>query len=98
MVSIQSYDENLSFKNWLRSGGIITYGVWLGGQVLNANSTVHWLNGDTSTYTKWQTGEPNELAVTCVHMGYRNTTEWYNYYCDNTNEIAIVCQRRLRFI
>ena len=61
LVVIDDQDENdaVSTLAWAETGG---YTSWIGFTDATVEGTFLWVDGSTSTYTSWNSGEPNDYA------------------------------------
>ena len=67
LATITSQMEQDYINSLLLFGSKNTY--WLGGE--EHNGIVEWITGETSTYSNWDSGEPNGSSENYIHM-YRN--------------------------
>lgn len=69
LATINDLDENdFIFSEW--ADNPMTGGLWLGLNDVAANSQWVWVSGESSSFTYWQPGEPNNAGgnETYVHM------------------------------
>ena len=62
---------------------------WIGYNDIDAEGTWEWIDGSTSTYTNWNSGEPNDLfGEDCATFSYSGN--WNDWAC--TNSTSYLCE------
>jgi C-type mannose receptor len=93
LVTIHNLEEN----NYLYYNSIQSSSYWIGYNDVAAEGTFVWANGDSSIYTNWNSGEPNnyENNQDCTTLGGNHLSKWddggciYSLYfiCETSNRI-----------
>jgi len=94
LVTINSYNEN----QWLRNKIQASY-VWIGYNDVANEGQFEWSSGESSNYTRWQPGEPNNQGGNCCGIGNLNNADyaalrksngrWYDRKGCNTYEFVM---------
>ena len=90
LATITSAEENSALARIVRNHGGST---WLGG-VRSAEdySKFVWITGEPMSYTKWASGEPNDLdGEQCIHM-YADDGTWNDYDYNTSSATAYACE------
>ncbi|XP_039624898.1 L-selectin-like isoform X2 [Polypterus senegalus] len=87
LVTIADEKELQEILNNLTRENVSDAEIWIGLKDINMNNGT-WSNGETSTYRKWNAGEPNNRMLACGSMYYhRNEVNhngtWNDCGCQN---------------
>ena len=93
LVTIESADENNAIFENIKD--LTNNRYWIGITDVNSEGTWSWVNGETSTYSNWNTGEPNndggleDYGEILADSGKWN--DMAGYYCIHRN-IGFICE------
>lgn len=90
LTSIHSEAENKFIREKVASSNKY----WIGLNNLRDNSVFEWNDGSTKSFTKWNTGEPNNKGEeNCTEVVDRGTGEWNDLNCSSQNR-GYVCKKQ----
>lgn len=93
LVVVDDSDENLFLYNSIKSMfGVSGLGPWIGYSDISSEGSWKWINDSTSTYTKWNSNEPNGGShENCGHYENPSVTsdEWNDTICSNSLKAII---------
>jgi len=93
---VVDYDlSSYLYSTYLNSGAnpIVQYDLWIGYHADDSNSDFHWIDGCDSSFTNWNSGEPNRSDgnENCVHMAAVGTDMWNDFPCNSL--LSFICEK-----
>ena len=69
--------------------------MWIGLKLGNGTDTLHWADGQMTTWSNWLEGEPNEpigKKDVCVRLRYMgNVWKWADMWCERV--FGFICEK-----
>ncbi|MEK7253475.1 MAG: lectin-like protein, partial [Bacteroidota bacterium] len=90
LATVTTSAENTFLRSTIAAAGISA--AWLGLTDEVTEGTFAWANGETFSYTNWETGEPNDSGGEDYGSMYTVTGKWNDYSSSATNRYVLELQ------
>jgi hypothetical protein len=97
LASFDSSAEHSFAEGLASTAGFST--VRVGYNDMDSEGTFTWIDGNSSSFTNWRSGEPNNSSSPsggedCAQMESHTSYMWNDGYCDHTSIDGFVCSKR----